>query len=190
MKRTALALAIVSGLVISIVFRVQSVGLVEANPTVGGYWENYNTVVVPLEITILSPKNTTYSSSDINLTIKITKTETTEPMEVRQFYTYTLEISSDYPIMVDQDVVNNDCTPEIYYSTILHNLKDGQRHILVSVECFPENVSAYWKRTFGRAEANFSIDTSIVQVVILGAAVTVAVVCVGLGLLVYLIKRK
>ena len=75
-KRTALALVIVSILLISLVLRVQFVGLVEANPTVGGYWENSNTVAVPLEITILSPKNTTYSSNDINLTIQITKTET------------------------------------------------------------------------------------------------------------------
>ena len=193
MKRTALALVIVSGLVFSLVLRVQYVGLVEANPTVGGYWENDNTVAVPLEIAILSPKNITYSSSDINLTIKITKTETTEPMEVRQFYTYTLEISS-YPIQVDQDVVNNDCTPEIYYSTVLPNLNDGQRHILVSVECFPENVSAYWKRTFGRAEAYFSIDTSSVtptSTIAIVAVVSVVVVVLAVAsLLVYFKKSK
>ena len=194
MKRTALAFVIVSGLVISLVLRVQFVGLVEANPTVGGYWENDSAVVVPLELTILSPKNTTYSSSDINLTIKIAKTETLEPMEVRQFYTYTLEISSDYPIMVDQDAVNNDCTPEIYYSTVLHNLNDGQRHILVSVECFPENVSAYWKRTFGRAEAYFSIDTSSVtptSTIAIVAVVSVVVVVLAVAsLLVYFKKSK
>lgn len=160
MKRTALALVIVSTLLISLVLRVQYVGVVEANPTVGGYWENSNTVAVPLKITILSPENTTYQSSDLNLTIKITKTETQEPMEVRQFYiTYTLEINPfNPPILVEQDVVNNDCTPEIYYSTVLHNLADGQRHILVSAECFPENVTAYWWRTKTYAEVYFSID--------------------------------
>ncbi len=218
MKRIALALVIVSLLLISLLLRVQSVGLVEANPTVGGYWENSNTVAVPLEITILSPKNTTYQSSDLNLTIRISKTETSEPMEVRQFYiSYTLEINPyNPPILVDQDVVNNDCTPEIYYSTVLDSLNDGQRHILVSVECFPENVSAYWWRTKTYAEAYFSIDTSSVtptpapiptstpeptstpnnepqpvdQPVILGVAITVAVLAVSLGLFVYFNKRK
>ena len=190
MKRTALAFVIVSGLVISLVLRVQFVGLVEANPTVGGYWENDSAVVVPLELTILSPKNTTYSSSDINLTIKIAKTETLEPMEVRQFYTYTLEISSDYPIMVDQDAVNNDCTPEIYYSTVLHNLNDGQRHILVSVECFPENVSAYWKKTEGRVEAYFSIDTSSVTPATLFFLSSAGIALGVAGLYVYFKKRK
>ena len=161
MKRTALALVIVSILLISLVLRVQFIGLVEANPTVGGYWENSNTVAVPLEITILSPKNTTYSSNDLNLTIKITKTETPDPMEVRQFYIMYILDYDPYgpPSLSGQDVVNNDCASEIYYNTVLHNLADGQHHILVSVECFPENVSAYWWRTKTYGEADFYIDT-------------------------------
>jgi len=140
---------------------VQSVGLVEANPTVGGYWENSNTVAVPLEITILSPKNTTYSNNDLNFTIKITKTETSEPMEVGQFYiNYDLDISPYNPTsLFGEDVVNNDCTLEIYYSTVLQNLTDGKHNLLVSVECFPENVSAYWWRTKTTVEVYFSIDT-------------------------------
>lgn len=159
--RTALALTFVSGLVISLVLRVQFVGMVEANPTVGGYWENSNTVAVPLEIAILSPKNTTYSTNDLNLTIQITKTETLEPMEVGHFYvSFILDIGPySPPSLFGEDVVNNDCTPEIYYNTVLHNLTDGQHNILVEVECFPENVSAYWWRTKTSAEAYFSVDT-------------------------------
>ena len=159
--KAALALAIVSGLIISLVLRVQFIGLVEANPTVGGYWENSNTVAVPLEITILSPKNTTYSSNNINFTLQITKTETQDPMEVGQFYIFYILDFDPYgpPSLSGEDVVNNDCTPEIYYNTVLHNLADGQHHLLVSVECFPENVSAYWWKTKTYAEAAFYIDT-------------------------------
>jgi hypothetical protein len=137
------------------------VGLVGANPTVGGFWENDNTVAIPLEITILSPRNTTYSSKDLNLTIQITKTETPYPMEVTHFdIMYDLDsvpLGSGPGV---EGIVNNDCIPEIYYNTVLHDLHDGKHGLLVMVECFPENVSAYWVRSKIYYEVYFSVDSA------------------------------
>jgi len=139
---------------------VQFVDLVEATPTVGGYWEDNDTVVVPLELTILSPKNTTYSSNNIDLSIRITKTETGEPMEVSHFYvSYDLDMGPyNPPSLSGDDIVNNDWGLDIYYSRLMH-VSEGKHHLLVSVECFPENVSAYWYRTKTYAEVYFSVDT-------------------------------
>ena len=141
---------------------VQFVDLAEATPTVGGYWEDNDTVVVPLELTILSPKNTTYSSNNIDLSIRITKTETGEPMEVSHFYVfYELDMSPyNPPSLSGSDIANNHWGSEIYYSTFLRGLSEGKHHLLVYVECFPENVSAYWVSSRTYAEANFSIDTT------------------------------
>jgi hypothetical protein len=102
-----------------------------------------------LEITVVGPQNhTQYSSSDLNLTLRITKTLTSYPMEVGQFYVvYDLDsvpLSSGLGV---QDLVNNDCVPEIYYNTVLNDLRDGKHELLVSLECFPENVTAYWVKS-------------------------------------------
>jgi len=162
MKKTALALALVSALLTSLVVGVQIISLVEANPTVGGFWENSNTVYIPLEIAVLSPENNTrYSSNDLNLTIRITKTETPYPMELRHFdVSYDLDSN---PLGTGPGVsepVSNDCTPEIYYNTVLHDLRNGKHGLLVSVECFPQNASAYWVRSKIYVEVYFSIDTA------------------------------
>jgi hypothetical protein len=82
-------------------------------------------------------------------------------MEVGQFYVvYDLDsvpLSSGLGV---QDLVNNDCVPEIYYNTVLNDLRDGKHELLVSLECFPENVTACWVKSKIYAEVYFSIDTA------------------------------
>src|SRR5512139_1873589 len=86
MKRTALTLTIVSGLVVSLVVGVQFVDPVETNPWFR--YKFYNQIdpipgTIPPKIAFLSPKdNDTYSSSELNLTVDLAKPQTPYPCEI------------------------------------------------------------------------------------------------------------
>jgi hypothetical protein len=127
------------------------------------------TLVIPF---LLSPTNTTYYSKEIPLT-------------------YTFH-SSKYNIYYQIDTYER---YQVEGNTTLPELSEGQHTI--TIEAYTPSSVIYSKQT-----ARFTIDTtsptptpssepqSTGQEVILGVALTVAVVVIGLGLLVYLIKRN
>jgi len=134
MKRKALALSLILGLLFSVV-GVQFASLAQANPY-SFFWEFIDPIpgTIPAKITILSPKNnTTYSGGDLNITIHVAEPKTPYPTVLgRMWIRYFLDgnqVDGQYFIHPASEVDNG---------TILHDTNDGKHKLVVEAECFVE----------------------------------------------------
>ena len=132
MKKAAMELAIISGLLVSLLVGVEFVSLAVANPY-SFFWTWVDPIpgTIPPKITITSPKNyTTYSSGDLNFTVHVAKPETPTPME-----SYILHVHY-YLDGIYHRVFNNyfEPVPEVDNATVLHDLSDGNHTLFVTAE--------------------------------------------------------
>ena len=125
----------------------------------GASGEVYFTIDAPPNITILSPQNKTYNTTDIPLTFNIDKTAT--------WIGYSL---------------NGQANVTITGNTTLTGLADGAHSITVYANNTAGNTAASETIHFSTAQPAQSLPTSI-------AAVSVAAATAGLGFLVYLKRR-
>ncbi len=205
MKKTALVLALISALLFSVV-GAHFIGLAETNPY--WWWEPIPSETLPAKISILSPQNhATYSSGDVNITVNLTRPETP-----------STPVSGSLSASLFLDGIRIDSIPEythlytkIIFNTVLHSLVDGNHKLEVKARYFLgafsvdststvfftiENTSSSpspspspepTSSTYGEVNVQ---NTSQYLAVGGMVAFTITVVLVGLGLLLYRIKRK
>ena len=149
MKKTALSLAIVSGLIVSFVFGVQFVSLVEANPYM--MYEGVEPIpgTIPTKITITSPTNyTAYSGTAVKITLHVTGPQTPYPTKSG---ISDVGYNIDGTIFPEQNVKGGwDLVPEVNYSEVLYDLPAGNHEL---------NVFAYGVVEPGPLQM-FSVDTT------------------------------
>jgi hypothetical protein len=210
MKRTALALTLIVGFVLLIV-SVQRVSLIKANPYF--FKDNY------CDVSIHSPQNMTYGTGNIILDFTV-KTIDYVPPSYDYFYSLdgqdfqsSVKIE-DVQIVSEEEITNESIVP--YIDTTLkgraelHFLSNGTHSVKVFSGHFINGKIHYITSDPYSATADFIVNSATVSSspeptlfptnytggglseteIIIGTAVTVIVILVGLGLLVYLIKRK
>lgn len=203
--KTALALTLIVGLVLLLV-SVQRVGLIKANPF---FKDNY------CNISIHSPQNMTYDTGNIILDFTA-KTLDNVPPSYDYFYSIDgQDIQSsvkieDIQIVSEEEITNESIVP--YTDTTLKGqaelplLANGSHSIKVFSGHFVNGKINYVTADPYSATADFIVTSGTEslspkptstpynelaeQEVILGVAVTAVVVSVGLGLLLYRIKKK
>jgi hypothetical protein len=215
MKRTALALTLISALLISAVAGAMFANLATANPGPLLFFPT-DPVTTPPAIVVHSPvQNRTYNSTDVWLNFTITKPETWFAFNVGSYENGTSisltfgNITSVYYIVDDgerQNITVHDTayfldvspTQTLNFSTKL-TLTEGAHNVKVSLEadCYYV-VSYYGSEPFSSVEVhgdsepvNFTVyqepfPTTLVSV---ASVASVTVVCAGL-LLLYLKKRN
>ena len=208
MKNTAFATIIVSGLIVSLVFGVKFIQLVEANGIIFHH-EFYNE---PPAIAVESPLNNKLFSSN---TVVVAFTLT------RPSYNWTSSKGTSSIVVYVNITVDGTVYSRVYvysdlrvpfsYSLNLTDLQNGAHSLQLDAYCkgietvqmgpFPAD-EIYISYEALSDVVSFTVDTTsptptpsnepqqLGQEVILGVAITVAVVCAGLDLVVYLIKRK
>jgi hypothetical protein len=216
MKKTALALTIVSGLIVSLVVGAQFVSLVEANPYMMYHGVDPIPGTIPPPITISSPKNyTAYSHTAFNFTIKVDKPQ--PPVSVHE--TGILRVVCTLDGIDIYDLRSwFDPLPEVNYSKVLYELPYGDHELVVHVESvvdlgnleafFPENNSTVFfsidsadysaAPTTSPSPSPFPTTTAIPGIMLnidsfstalVVASASVMAVIVGIGLRVYFKKR-
>jgi len=210
MKKTALALTLIIGFILLIV-SVQRVSLIKANPYF--FKENY------CDVSIHSPQNMTYGTGNIILDFTV-KTIDYIPPEYDYFYSLdgqdfqsNVKIEN-VQIVNEEEITNESIVP--YTDTTLKGqaelpfLTNGTHSIMVFSGHFINGKIQYITSEPYSANAEFIVISGTASPsseptpsptnypgvglseteIIIGAVVTVIVILVGLGLLVYLIKRK
>ena len=186
MKRKALALALLLGIFVSLVSGINAVKIVTANFVPG-----------PPSIFIDSPEtNKTYTTNSIwlNITLKAFF----DSGNVSRIVECSLDGKENTSIPVVYEGLDEDYFSTVTGSLLLSDLTEGSYSMTVyATYHFLEP----WKLFYSNSETvNFVIELpkptpykelhQTGQEVILGVAVTIGVLCIGLGLLLYLIKRK
>ena len=199
MKKTVLVLAIVSGLIVSLVLGAQFVDMTKANPYAP--WEVVDPIpgTIPPRITVASPENNTeYSGFDLNVMINVTGPQTPYPTKSGIMTVQYVIDNAEY-----QDVkLGWDLIPEVNYSKVLYDGTVGTHKLTVTalgvVEpgenrvFFVETASTvFYTRTAQPTPTSTGtpkVEPFPTTLVVVSVIAVVAVV--GLGLLVYLKKRQ
>jgi len=205
MRKTAFALALLLLIFISVVSGMHVVNLAEANP---GFWPFIPSETLPAKISILSPQNhATYSSGDLNITVHITKPETPS---TTTFGSLSASLFLD-DIRIDSIPEYAHLYTKIVFSTVLHDLLDGNHKLEVKARYYlgassvdststiyftientpsspspsppPEPTAAPYGEVSVQNTSQYLATGAMV-------AFTVIAVCIGLGLVFYIITRK
>ena len=208
MKKTALVMTLLWAIFVSLVAEIHVVKVAVANPI--NPWKRVIPVgTVPAKVSILSPRNNTaYPSGDLNITVQIAKPETPS---LTAFDSHSVNLFLD-GVLIDSisEYIPRSKTD---INTIMHNPFIGKHKLVVKASYFLGGFSIDSSSTIFFTVENASslpnpspspeptstpiatpepaIETeSFPSSLVMASSVTVAAVCVGLGLLVYLIKRK
>ena len=205
LKKTVLTLAIIVGLVLLAVSMLR-VDLIKANPF---FKDNY------CDISIRSPQNITYGTGSIILDFTA-RTKDYIPPEYDYFYSldeqdfqYSVRVE-DVQVVSEEEIANESIVP--YTETILMGqaelplLVNGSHSIKVFSGHFVNGKINYVTADPYSATAGFIVFSSTASPspeptdyngvrlseteVIIGGAFIVAIVIIGLGLLVYLIRKR
>ena len=161
----------------------------------------------PPIVTLLSPtSNVSYNLSDVllNVTVEV-RTIILHNLERVRWLNYSLDGQTAISLnLIEPSLSEISQLPYyVYGNTILTGLSDGSHNLTLFGKTSVSGLNGYFNKTvyFSVNKDESTIPTSptplpseeplgLGQDVILGVAVAVAVLAVGLGLLVYLIKRK
>jgi hypothetical protein len=210
MKRTAFATTIIAGLIVSLVFGVQFIQLVAANGIV--IYEFWNG---PPIITVKSPLNkqlVSFNTVAITFTLTRPSYNWTSSSGTSNNVVY-VDVIVDGAVYSRVDV-NSKLRVPFSYSLNLPDLQNGGHSLQLVAHCNGVELSEmHFIYPVGEHSTSYDASSDVVSFtvyapittpspeltpepesfptsLVMASSLTVAAVCAGLGLLVYLVKRK
>jgi hypothetical protein len=190
MKRTALALTLTLVLLMAIMFGVQFVTVVEANPFFMFDYIDPIPGAIPPTITISNPQNSTVYSSDI-ITVSLNISKPQQAGWISSITEVEYSLDNHAPVRIYYYWWSNEGsgTPEFNTIFSLYLLSPGQHSLTVKADAAVRTwttMEIFWIR--GTSTTIFTAGAPIFRVTVVIASMIFAVV--GVGLFIYFKKRK